>query len=630
MTSIPSRRLVSSVASAVTMLSAAMPAAAQQNDSGMRVTMTTSDRSGRPHRPEGAEPFRLALQVADARTGQPRVGLKLASWIRPVEQGNSSCQDAAQSLRATRGVPRGATDLNGELVAVLNDDSSFGVVDRRLDQSGANMTAAATFQSLPETISFDPARMRALAVMGAQGSIEEVDLLTGAQQVLSKGFSRPTDVRATRNGNVWIAESGRGDLARIDIDGRVTGRLAVSNVIGHGAQANSGQIAFRDTGVTDLIGVFSTDGGLALIDDLTSSIRWQSSGPAIEDARFVGESTAILLPSGEKAIDIRYTDDPGTPLRIPIGIDVTRLAVTENGRYAIAYTPGEPLFVIVDLAKGQLLEAGHMRENMAIQEAAFIGKNLYLLSEAGGYVAIIEIAALGRKDRPEPRLIGLAQGEAQGQARVQHPAKSGGDGVRIAALDQARALVVDRSGYIGLVLHDAMAIGNMPPDDYVRLRSGVPRSIGIIDRSLREIAPGRFETVARLETTGEHELILTTGVSGLTTCIRFTVDGEEADAEHVFTVSATPRDGSYKAGRTETVDFAFRSASGDEIAVPNARFLVSSLQSAWTLQVDANRGPDNRLQAQIRFPHPGLFSISPIDIPQAFILHEPVLTEVSP
>lgn len=601
-------------------LGVAMPAGAQDNDSGIRVSMAVTDRSGRPHRPETARPFRLALHVTDAGTGQPSRALKLSGWIRPVAKDNSSCQDAAQSLRVTRGVPRGVTDLNGELVAVLNDDSSFGVVDRRLDQSGPNMTAAATFSSLPDTISFDVSALRALAVMSAEGRVEDIDLLSGARRVLAKDLSMPTDVWATRNGDVWIAQSGPGDLLRTDINGQIIARLDIAGAGQSEAKASNRRLAFRDTGSTGLLGIFSTNGDLALLDDLTSAFRWNVSGPALNDARFVGETTVILLPTGEKAIDIRYTDDPGTPLRVSIGIDATHLAVTDNGRYAIAYTPGKSLFVIVDLATAQLLEAGHMRSDMAIQEASFIGNNLYLLSEEGGYVAIIETASLGRKDRPEPRLIGLAQGLA----------KSGGTGVRIAALDQSRALVVDRSGYMGLVLHDAMALGNMPPDDYVRLRSGVPRSIGIIDRSLREIAPGRFETIARLETSGEHELILTTGISGLTTCIRFSVDGEAAEAEHVFTISAIPRNGSFRAGKLETVDFGFHSASGEEIAVPEARFLVSSLQSAWTLQVDARRGPDNRLKAEVRFPHPGTFSISPVDIPQAFVLREPVMTEVSP
>ena len=319
-------------------------------------------------------------------------------------------------------------------------------------------------------------------------------------------------------------------------------------------------------------------------------------------------------------MDIRYTDDPGVPLRIPIGIDATRLAVSEDGRHAVAYSPGAPLFVIVDLATSRLIEAGHLQERMAVQEAAFVGKNLYILSEDGGAVAIFETAALGRKDRPAPRIIGLARGQPE----------AGGAGTRIAPLDASRALVVDRGGAIGLILHDAMAIGNVPPEDYVRLRSGVPLSIGVVDRSLSELAPGRFETVARVEAGGEHELILTTGVGGLTTCIRFDVEGDGARQDRVFTLTASPRDGRYRAGRPETVDFEFRDGDGREIAVPRARFLVSSLQSSWTMPVDARRDDDNRLKAQVRFPHPGLFSISPVDIPQAFELRAPALAQVSP
>lgn len=598
-------------------LAAALPAAGQPADSGLAVEMTIRDRAGQALRmPTSREPFRLVLKISDAKTGQQPAGLKPAAWIRPVAAENAACADTARALRATRGTPRGVIDLNGELIGMLNDDASFGVVDRRLDQSGANMIAAATFDRRPDAVAFDPAGMRALTVFAAEGRIEDVDLLTGERRHLAENLAAPSDVRATAAGSVWIAETGRDAVLRLKPDGVVDVRLVLPG--GSGAAENG--LFLRETGLPGLLGVYSGDGRVALLDDWASAIVWSASGPPIADARFIGNGTVVLLPAGEKALDIRYTDDPGAPLRIPIGIDATRLAVSADGRHAIAYSPGKPIFVIVDLATARLVEAGHMQERMAVQEAAFVGKNLYILSENGGAVAIFETAALGRKDRPAPRIIGLARGQPE----------AGGAGTRIAALDASRALVVDRGGGMGLILHDAMAIGNVPPEDYVRLRSGVPLSIGVIDRSLREAAPGRFETVARLEAGGEHELILTTGIGGLTTCIRFEVEGDGAGEDRVFTLKASPRDGRYRADRPETVFFEFRDGDGREIAVPRARLLVSSLQSSWTMPVDAQRDGDNRLAAQIRFPHPGIFSISPVDIPQAFELREPALAQVSP
>ncbi|WP_313193774.1 hypothetical protein [Shinella zoogloeoides] len=598
-------------------LAAALPAAGQTADSGLVVEMTVRDRAGQALRmPRSREPFRLALKISDAKTGQQPTGLKPSAWIRPVAADNASCTDTARALRVTRGTPRGVIDLNGELIGVLNDDASFGVVDRRLDQNGANMIAAATFERRPDAIAFDRAGLRALAVLTAEGRIEAVDLLTGERQPLAGDLATPTDVLGTAAGNLWIAEAGRDTLVKLKPDGTIGVRLALPG--GPGATKN--RLFLRETGLPGLLGAYSGDGRLALVDDWASAIVWSASGPPITDARFIGNGTVVVLPAGAKAMDVRYTDDPGVPLRIPVGIDATRLAISEDGRHAIAYSPGKPLFVVVDLATSQLVEAGHMQERMAVQEAAFVGRNLYILSEDGGAVAIFEIAALGRKDRPSPRIVGLARGQPE----------AGGAGTRITPLDASRALVVDRGGAIGLVLHDAMAIGNVPPEDYVRLRSGVPLSIGVIDRSLAEIAPGRFETVARVEAGGEHELILTTGVGGLTTCIRFTVEGDDVHKDRIFTLKASPRDGTYSAGRPETVDFEFHDGDGREIAVPRARFLVSSLQSSWTMPVDAQRDGDNRLQAQIRFPHPGLFSISPVDIPQTFELREPALAQVSP
>ncbi|WP_411033066.1 hypothetical protein [Shinella sp. BYT-45] len=599
------------------LVSTSLPAIGQPADSGLVVKMSIRDRSGRTLRtPESRIPFRLALEVSDAKTGQRPAGLRPAAWIRPVAAENASCTDTARALRATRGTPRGVIDLNGELIAVLNDDGSFGVVDRRLDQSGANMIAAATFDRRPDTIAFDQAGMRALAVLAPERRIEEVDLLTGERRPVPGDLAAPTDVLATMTGNLWVADAGHDAFVQLQPDGQINARLTLPDRSGE----TRNRLFLRETGLPGLVGAYSSDGRIALLDDWAAAIRWSTSGPPVRDARFAGDAAVVVLPAGQKAIDIHYTDAPGEPLRIPIGIDAARLAISESGRHAIAYSPGEPLFVIVDLATAQLIEAGHMQERMAVQEAAFVGKNLYVLSEDGGSVAIFEIAALGRKDRPAPRIIGLARSRPG----------AGGAGARIVPLDAARALVVDRGGHVGLILHDAMAIGNVPPEDYIRLRSGVPLSIGVIDRRLREAAPGRFETVARVEAGGEHELIFTTGVGGLTTCIQFDVEGDAARKEQVFTLRASSRDEGYTAGQQETIDFEFRDGDGREIAVPSARFLVSSLQSSWTMLVDARRDRQSRLEAQVRFPHPGLFAISPVDIPQAFELREPALAQVSP
>ncbi len=171
-------------------LAAALPAAGQPADSGLAVEMTIRDRAGQAlHMPRSREPFRLVLKISDAKTGQQLAGLKPAAWIRPVAAENAACADTARALRATRGTPRGVIDLNGELIGVLNDDASFGVVDRRLDQSGANMIAAATFDRRPHVLAFDPAGMRALTVFTAEGRIEDVDLLTGKRRHLAEDLA---------------------------------------------------------------------------------------------------------------------------------------------------------------------------------------------------------------------------------------------------------------------------------------------------------------------------------------------------------------------------------------------------------------------------------------------------------
>ena len=79
-------------------------------------------------------------------------------------------------------------------------------------------------------------------------------------------------------------------------------------------------------------------------------------------------------------------------------------------------------------------------------------------------------------------------------------------------------LAVHADSYTGFVIDARNAVTGKPPMEAMRLRGGIPQIVRALDRSLRQIAPGRFVAAARLPREGEWEIVVSVGVGQLAFC----------------------------------------------------------------------------------------------------------------
>ncbi|MGC4026886.1 MAG: hypothetical protein QM744_18145 [Mesorhizobium sp.] len=591
-------------------LGLAPPVDAQTLDTaGLKAKLTLETPGGKAiDVPDHGEAFRLRVDLTDVATGRAPKGLELAGWIRRVDRLNRSCEDEARAYRVTRAIAEGAVDLNGIVLAALNEDASVGVIDPRLNGQPANMLAAAALDSMPDDFIIDRVNMRALFAFKDAGRIEAISLADGARSVLAEGLGEAVAIASVEDGSVWIAST-NGSIGKI-LEGSRDEIL----------QLGAGAVRL-DNVPGNRIAAVSENGAVALLDGIGGRILFQGNiGQSLVASALVGSEGLLSVSGDGKTAELRYFDDFGRAIPIPLGIAASKLAISPDARLALAFEPGSALVVVVDLAAAKVAQSFALN-NGTVAETGFTERAAFIATNEGDYIAVLDLNSVKQGAAPviRPVPLGGKGGASNGERRL------------LASLPPSpNMLVVDRDSATGWIVPERAAVGNVPPMDSIRLRGGVPLQVLVADRSFRESMPGRFETVAKVGEGGPHELVLTTGISGLTACIPFNVNGPAATAaSRIFHVSVAAADGPYRALAPQQVEFTFSDEQGRRIDVESARFLLPSLASAWSQEIVAHRAPDGKLKATVRFPHAGLYAVQPLDVPKGWQLKSTPLIEVS-
>lgn len=593
------------------LLLAAGPGMAQDGVASLAAELSFHDPDDRaPVRPVGGEPVGLRVTLTDLTTDRPPRGMTLAGWIRPDEPGNASCEDAARAFRVTARPPIGSTDLNGVLLVTLNEDASVGVIDPKLNLQSSNMIAAAKLDRLPRAMAVDPERQRALFATVGEPGIQSMSLLTGQTARIAPQHAAVTDIAASKAAGTWAGTA----------DGGVFRPDDPAGTIPVGTPGNAVLLRLSSDPESPLLAAFGAAGGLLVLDGGSgATILSDADFPALEDVAVFDRGAVLALPRGGQAAKLVYPDAPDRVLSIPLGFAATRIRASPDGRFAIAHAPGGPIAAIIDIARAEVVQPVALTAG-TISEVAFTDEAAYLLSLDGGFAGLIDLATIAIGRGAQIRRIDLARKSdaPKEDARLLVP-----------LWPSPQVLAVSPQTQTGLILHDDQSRGEMPPMDSIRLRGGVPFRVAVVDRSLQEVAPGVFETVAAIQG-GRHELVLTTGIGGMTTCLGFDVrGGAPGPPVEILSLSVTAEDGTFNAGQDEGVAIVIHGDTGAPVPVERAEFLVPSLSSSWVGRLRAQRGADGVLRGRVRFPHAGPFAVQPLALPPGVTVKSAILLEVA-
>ncbi|MFP7571403.1 hypothetical protein [Marivita sp. S2033] len=559
-------------------------------------------------RPADGKPIGLRVELTDVTTGRAPRGLTLAGWVRTRSPRNTGCEAAAQAFRVTAQPALGSVDLNGILAVTLNEDASVGVIDPKLNLQSSNMIAAAKLDTFPSAMTVDPRSFRAFFVTEGESGITSLSLLTGKTTRHFETGSDLATILGSENGGLWV--------------GRADGQIFPFDSPNALRRVGEGAISLRMSAEPEsaLMAAFASAGGLLIFDGATGSpILALPKAEAVVDLAVLADGAVITLPIGADSAHVIYPDAPGNPVEIPLGFSAQRIVASPSGRHAIAYTPGQAAAVVIDVARAEVVQPLELTRSV-LSEVTFTDAAAYLLSLDGGFVGLIDLRSVAIGKPAQILRVDLAR-------KSSRPLENGG--LLVPLWPSPQVIAVSPEAQTGWLLHDDHAVGDMPPMNSIRLRGGVPARVAVVDRSFREVEPGVFETVALVQG-GDHELVLTTGIGGLSVCLGFAVRGaSDQPGIEVISLSLDRTEGRIAAGKEIDISAVFRDSAGSIIPVQRAEFQMSSLASSWSDRTIARSAPDGSLRVRVRFPHPGPFALQPVALPENLYLQSPVLLEVS-
>ena len=562
----------------------------------------------RATRPQTGVPFGLRVSLTDVTTGRAPRGLTLAGWVRAKAQGNSTCEAAAQAFRVTSQPPLGSFDLNGVLVVALNEDASVGVIDPKLNLRSSNMIAAANLDDMPSAMAVDQRTFLAHFVTPGQRGLTSLSLLTGEDDTHFDAMPPLSDVVAGAESGTWVGR----------VDGLIFPHAAPERLRRVGDGAVSLRAATEPK--SPFMAAFTSKGGLLVFDGSTGAPVLDLPGmEALTDLAVLEDGSVIALPENGEIAQIVYRDAPSRPIEIPLGFEAARIVASPSGRHAIGYTPGERAAVIIDVARAEVVQPLELTDSV-LSDVAFTDDAAYLLSLDGGFAGLVDLNSVALGRAAQIRKIDLAW-------KSERPYAAGA--LLVPLWPSPQVIAVSPETQTGWLLHDDQAVGEMPPMDSLRLRGGVPSRVAVLDRSFQERGPGVFETVASIPG-GDHELVLTTGIGGMTACLGFRVRGP-SNTQRMELISLGLESGNAKlvSGEDMEISITFRNSMGDVIPVERAEFLIASLSSSWVGQTTFQRAPDDTLRGRVRFPHQGPYAIQPVALPADLLLKSAILIEVS-
>jgi len=340
----------------------------------------------------------------------------------------------------------------------------------------------------------------------------------------------------------------------------------------------------------------------------------------LDDATFLSDQAALALIDGQPEARLYYADAPDNPILIPTGAVFTRLASGPDARIVVAYTPSGSTFALIDTALGRVVQPVTLSD-ASVSEVAFTDNAAFLLSHDGGFVGAIDLATVQLGRPAVIRHVNLG-------ARAEDP--PAGASLLRPLFPSPRILAVEPANQTGWVIGEVASSVEMPPMESVRLRGGVPHILRVVDRSFSETMPGQFETVWAFGP-GEHELVLTTGIAGLSTCIPFSVSGERSTRNlSPVSIRAAPEDGPLRVGETQHITIRLTDANGDAVILDELPIRLPAMQSSWSGSAIALRGADNVLRAEVRLPHAGVFVVQPVNLPPGMALRSAAIVTVEP
>lgn len=437
---------------------------------------------------------RFRFRITDETTGAPLSGLFPAAWMdltpRAIIEDNL-CKDKVEAFLGGGLMAAPELDLNIFYVLALNEDATITVVDPLFGFGTTKLLTMIFLPSAGDDWVLDEDQSFLYVSMPESEQVAVIDTATWKLVDTIDTDGAPRRLALQHDGRyLWTALDGEnGGVAAIDTDDRsLVTRIATADGAHDLALSHDDRHLF----VANV-----HDGSVSIVDirALEAVARIDIGGKPISID--YSETAGAAYVSDEKGAIVGIDGQRRQVVaRIETQSGLGRLRFAPGGRLALAVNTVHDQVVIVDAARGELVQIADVES--APDQIAFSDHLAYVRHRDSDIVLMIPLEEIGTAGRPVP-VIDFTGGQRAFGSDGSLP--SLGDSI-VQAPGATAVLVGNPADRTIYYYKEGMAA----PMGHFKNYSRQPRAVQVVDRSLRERQPGVYETVAQVRSGGDYDI----------------------------------------------------------------------------------------------------------------------------
>ena len=484
-----------------------VPVVQKAVENGIALELSVQPADGQPGPLMEGQDARVTLRITDQATGNPLTKLYPGAWMDNmaaktalVEEKPAGCKQKVESFVGGSLLSRPALDLNVYYVLALNEDATISVVDPLFGYGNSKLLTMVFLKSPGEDWALSPDGERLFVSMPDSNRIAVVETATWKVVAELETGAHPRRVGLQPDGQyLWAAH----DSGVTVLDARAL-RKAADIPTGKGGH----DLAFSDDSRFAFV-TNEAEGTVSVIDVARLaaerkipvgarpvSIAWSTQGKA-----------AYVSSAGDGVITAVDGKSPKPLARIVSTPGLGEIRFAPGGRLAFVVHPNANAVHIVDAASNRLIQTADVEKDP--DQVAFSDELAYIRHRGSDTVLMVPLKTVGEPGRPVS-VVDFPGGQHPPGRMVRGTPAAGivqspGDAAVLVANPEDKAIYFYKEGMAA-------------PMGHFQNYGKQPRAVLVVDRSLREVRPGVYETTAKMTTAGEYELALFLDSPSLTHC----------------------------------------------------------------------------------------------------------------
>lgn len=481
-------------------------------EQGIAIEFTVDSQAPNAARPKAAEDANIKFKITDTTTGTPVKGLSLSAWLslREGEKAaeGAQCREKIQSYLTGSMRARPDVDLNSYYILALNKSADISVIDPLLGFGGSKLLTLVMMKSPGEDWVLTKDGEKLFVTLPAINQVAVIDTRNWKVASYLDTGVKPTSITLQPDQKyVWIGHEGsQPEASGVTVIDTATLKVAAQFPTGAGGHeivvSSDNRFAFVSNRESKTVSIVDVE-KLIKINDVKvgpnpTSLALSELSKAIYAVSETDGSVAVIDAQGQLLTRIKAK--PGARL----------LRFAPGGRYGFVLNTSQSIVSIFDAATNRLLH--EVKVGKAPDQIIFSDTFAFIRSLETESVNMIRLATIGT----EIDITEFPGGQGI-PARGSSPVRA--DSMVLAPEGNSIVLAnpVDKSLYY---YQEGMAA---PMGNFQNYRRE-PLAALIVDRSLRETAPGVYSTIVKLPSSGHYDVAFLTDSPRIAHCFDIAAD----------------------------------------------------------------------------------------------------------